>query len=118
MEGELAESGSVEGMAGGMDFGFIKEEMAREIDGPCDHGLILWIADPFATLLETDESSIPQTKLYFTSEVPTAENLARHWYLQLAPKIFKRSNRQAHLVKLRVYETPNCWADYEPGEGK
>lgn len=113
VEGELAESGSVEGMAGGMDFGFIKEEMMKEIDEPCDHGLILWEQDPFRVPFLKDKF---ETKLYLIDAIPTAENLAKHWFLKLEPKIQYCSAGKASLVKLRVYETPNCWADYEPGE--
>ena len=93
-----------------MDFGFIKEEMMHEIDEPCDHGLILWRRDPFLYNFKLD------TKLYITDSIPTVENLAEHWFHRLAPKIKTRSSHGAFLVKLRVYETPNCWADYEPGE--
>lgn len=109
VEGVLAQSGSQEGMAGGLDFSFLKEEMMREIHEPCDHGLILWIKDPFCSLLSTLES-----KLYFMDKVPTAENLAEHWGRRLVPRVVERSGGQARLVGLRVHETPNCFADWYP----
>jgi len=113
VEGELAESGSVEGMAGGMDFGFIKEEMMKEIDEPCDHKLILWKGE---TKNSTFEDLADIVAIYWVDFSPTAENLAEHWFRRVDRQITLRSKGHASLVKLRVYETPNCWADYEPGE--
>jgi 6-pyruvoyltetrahydropterin/6-carboxytetrahydropterin synthase len=46
--------------------------------------------------------------------VPTAENIARACYLKLAPRVEERSERRARLARVRLYETPNCWADYAP----
>lgn len=57
------------------------------------------------------------TGIYAVNFIPTAENLARHWAQRLdtalqhadtgAPKGAVR------LECIRVYETPNCWADYK-----
>lgn len=133
VRGHLATAGSIEGMAGGMDFGFIKEEMMAAIDAPCDHALILWAGDPLlATLIKKKDAIIdiecrdalppsaaivfdsPAThcgKMYVIGSVPTAENLAAHWFDILTPRIEARSDGAARLIQLRVYETPNCWAD-------
>jgi 6-pyruvoyltetrahydropterin/6-carboxytetrahydropterin synthase len=127
--GELAESGSTEGMAGGLDFGFLKDEMMAEIDGPCDHGLILWVKDPLLATFVRSKFEFEQLpgitakfgaagitghcgKLYVVPFVPTAENLARHWFERLEPRIKARSEGRATLVRIRTYETPNCWADF------
>jgi 6-pyruvoyltetrahydropterin/6-carboxytetrahydropterin synthase len=37
---------------------------------------------------------------------PTAENLARHFYEQLS--------RDYPVVKVRVWENEECWAEYQP----
>lgn len=132
--GELVGSGEQAGMV--LDFGFLKDEMVRIIDHFCDHGLILavddtallrmfapevidadgWIdaiagdvaADGFA--LRTD-ARIEQ-KLYVIGFPPTAECLARHWFERLGPAIARRSGGHAELTGVRVWETPNCWADF------
>lgn len=110
-EGELATHGSEEGMV--LDFGFLKEEMVDYIDRICDHGLILWKGDPLLRLLVRAEGV---GKLVMLDFIPTAENLAKWWFDQLKPRIEARSQGRAHLVRVRVYETPNCWADFTRGK--
>jgi 6-pyruvoyltetrahydropterin/6-carboxytetrahydropterin synthase len=108
-EGPLAQAGEETGMV--LDFGFLKDEMMGEIDEPCDHALILWNQDPLIGILTGQEGC---TKLYQVAFSPTAENLARHWFERLAPRVAARTGGRATLTNLRVLETPNCWADY-PG---
>ena len=133
----LAETGEQSGMV--LDFGFLKDEMMNEIDGPCDHGFIADIADSdclamFAPEGNAVETFIRQlrnevgrhsffstsdtalgTKLYVIGLPPTAENLARHWFERLAPRIRERSDSRAKLAKIVVWETPNCSAEWPAG---
>ncbi|MCP1200425.1 6-carboxytetrahydropterin synthase [Notoacmeibacter sp. MSK16QG-6] len=130
----LAQGGEQAGMV--LDFGFLKDEMMEQIDAPCDHGFIAEIADTeclamfapkeqsiedfrtglqqeidakgFATTTETTLG----TKLYVIGAPPTAENLARHWFERLAPRVAERSEGRARLAKLIVWETPNCAAEW------
>lgn len=131
--GPLFVEGEQQGMV--LDFGFLKEEMMNEIDDPCDHGMCLWIEDPFVDILAGDAtfhrrmieqkgySQITKVvglpggattggKFYIVPFVPTAENLARHWFQRLAPQVVKRSEGYATLSSLKVWETPNCSAQY------
>ena len=127
VRGTLATTGEEEGMV--QDFAFLKHVMMAEIDEPCDHGLILWAEDPLlrtmnslqhtqediATILESlswVESSWEGGKLYILDSVPTAENLARHWYERMAPRIAEETNGRGQLASVLVYETPNCSAEY------
>ena len=126
-EGELAIAGEEMGMV--MDFGFLKEEMMNEIDAPCDHGFICWNQD--FQVLEmfgaskaalSGEDVLKQQgylslrpndmKLYVVPFVPTAENLAKHWFERLAPRVDARTEGRASLLKVLVWETPNCSAEY------
>lgn len=127
-EGPLYTDGEQQGMV--LDFGFLKEEMMAEIDEPCDHGTCLWIDDPLLSIMvpkladqlnirERVEKKGYQTytgssfgKLYLVSFVPTAENLAKHWADRLTPRILDRTEGQARLHGVKVYETPNCSAEY------
>lgn len=126
-KGALATSGEEEGMV--QDFGFLKNLMMAEIDAPCDHGLILWSKDPLlatlpglAVALEDIEPHLDSLswldtqwdggKLYIVDTVPTAENLARHWFERIAPRIVEETNGRAYLSAITVYETPNCSAEY------
>ncbi len=117
-----------------LDFGFLKEEMMVEIDKPCDHGLILWWGDPLLETLVPDESTFDGAcstagqvgycslsepllikgvgKVYIIPQVPTAEVLAKHWFYRLKPRVSERSGGLATLVRVKVWETPNCWAEY------
>lgn len=115
-----------------LDFAFLKEEMMSTIHEECDHTLILWSEDPMLVTLaelgglEEDletlqqrvkEEGFTQTdwlggKLYLINSIPTAECLARHWYFRLADRVTARSSGLACLFQIRVWETPNCRADF------
>lgn len=133
--GELVEGGEQSGMI--MDFGFLKEEMVRLVDGPCDHGLIVAVDDvdlvsmfaPAGREAEDWRKELARVvaaegyaerrdgrmgqKLYVVPFPPTAECLARHWYDRLAPAIGTRSDGRARLTGVTVWETPNCWAVFQ-----
>lgn len=55
-----------------------------------------------------------EQKLYIVPFVPTAENLARHWFVRLDAAVGTRTRGQATMHSVRVWETPNCSAVY-PG---
>jgi len=119
-----------------VDFGFLKDEMMAEIDTPCDHGFLATIADvELLAMFQPDRDDFLRwladlqtivardgycmttdtklgTKLYVLDANPTAEQLSRHWYRRLAPRVAERSGGQAKLAELVVWETPNCRASY------
>ncbi len=127
--GALVESGPSEGMV--HDFGFLKDLMMKEIDAPCDHGLCLWERDPLliASVFPRrdttgrdgwDEDMKARGchstewaggKLYILGVVPTAENLAKHWFMRLTAAL-RQSSLDVVIQKVRVWETPNCYAEY------
>lgn len=130
----LHQDGEQTGMV--VDFAFLKEEMLAAIDAPCDHGFIAAVQDGellslfapngvqagdwlaglaervavFGALAITDTRLA--TKLYVVPFQPTAECLARHWYELLAEPVQRRSDGTARLISVKVWETPNCWAEY------
>ena len=134
--GHLHPSGEQTDMA--VDFGFLKAEMMRLIDEPCDHGFIAAAADGDLLALftpagapsdwletlrarvsidgaaSTSDTSMA-TKLYVVPFQPTAECLAKHWFDLLAEPVATRSDHCARLVAVRVWETPNCMAECRPG---
>lgn len=118
-----------------VDFGFLKEEMLKAIDEPCDHGFIAaladaelltmfappgdasaWLADLMARVQSDGEATTTDTRLMTKLTVvpfqPTAECLAKHWFHKLSIPVGTRSGGTARLVAVRVYETPNCAAEY------
>lgn len=129
----LITAGEQSGMV--LDFGFLKEEMMLRIHDPCDHGYIAWIEDEYFwkhMLLEASGKATnvirqvvawqgyaqintwPATKFYVTPFIPTAENLAEHWFKRLHPWVYERSGGHATLVELTVYETPTSVASFRP----
>lgn len=53
-------------------------------------------------------------KVIIVDYVPTAENLAKHFYEMLAPIIAAHYGEEViRLKKITLYETPNGWVDYE-----
>jgi 6-pyruvoyltetrahydropterin/6-carboxytetrahydropterin synthase len=122
--------GAQEGMV--LDFGFVKDEMLSVIDARCDHAMLLWDRDPLVKIFVPDEAirshlvsdahrlgrgtaALGETvigKLYLVPFVPTAENLAEHWFHLLEPRIEARSNKRVILNRVVVWETPSCYAEY------
>lgn len=103
--GDLIDNGEQTGMV--LDFGFLKDEMMKEIDAECDHATILYRGD---SLLQDHMDAFG--KLVLVDFIPTAENLAKYWFEKLQLPVLIRSKYKAILKRVRVYETPNCWADY------
>lgn len=129
--GMLASDGPESGMV--MDFGFLKNLMMSEIDAHYDHGLCLYVNDPVVSHILgpeygevkerveatgaaylTGDNSFGAGKLAVIPCVPTAENLARVWFESMAGLVFMQTNHRAALARLRVWETPNCYAEYLP----
>lgn len=127
LEGSVASRGAQDGMV--LDFGFLKELMMDLIDMPCDHGTCLWVDDPeLAHALGPGYGAVRKQvmadgyaitawnwgKLYVLDRVPTAENLAYHWYRKLAEPVVNKSNGRARIKSVKIWETPNCSAEYCP----
>ncbi|MEI4220287.1 MAG: 6-carboxytetrahydropterin synthase [Candidatus Dasytiphilus stammeri] len=125
---ELISEGSQSGMV--MDFSFVKEVMHECIDRNCDHAIIVDAEDDYLiNILDIVEygrkvqqsktalliHNSAQMKIYIVPFSPTAEALAKHWYEILSEKILHRLMGIIHpliIDSVRVYETPNCWAQY------
>lgn len=138
--GSLITAGSQKGMV--IDFGFLKAFMMEEIAAYCDHGAIVYANDePLCKALVDPEfidhclsdtqakgyclTEGPFGKVYLVNFIPTAENLARHWFTRLSERLagdirFQGAtlgNVRVRLSRVRVWETPNCYADY-PAAGR
>lgn len=105
-EGDLIPEGE---MNAGMvfDFGFLKEIMMDLVHAPADHAMIAWNNDPWLVRFQGCCG-----KLLVIPYIPTAENLARYWFDKLVKDVDAAMGDAGRLTSLRVYETPNCWADY------
>lgn len=117
-----------------LDFGFLKQVMLEQIDLHFDHGTCLWYKDPILIHdIGLDHQYIVDTvvnrgwcndriwkwgKLVILRETPTAENLAKHWADRIALPIHQRSNGNAMLYSVRVWETPNFSTVYRYDHSK
>lgn len=92
--GEIPGSGMIH------DFGLVKAKLSELIDS-LDHGFMVWKEDP-----DCDKLLAIGGRILVMPFIPTAENIARH-ILDEAQKLLA----PLQVVKVRVYETPNCYAD-------
>lgn len=108
LQGELIEGGSSAGMV--QDFGDLKGIMNAAVADRWDHAFLCYTRDNQAKdALECIEAH----KTVFLSVIPTVENLVTLAALLIHEELAVRSF-PGHLVHVRLYETPNCWADWYP----
>lgn len=93
-----------------IDFGLVKELVGAWIDTNWDHNMILHPADP-ARLFVRDVQDRDPFLMPITLENPnpTAENLAIVLFHKSCELLTPQEMR---VRRVRIYETPNCWADY------
>ena len=89
-----------------VDFGEVKAIMQKWLDDNWDHGMILEHGDPWLNMLSLE--AFKGQKVYVLDRPPTVENLVRH-FANVAQSMLK-----LRVDHVRMYETPNCWADYKP----
>ncbi len=94
-----------EGMV--IDFGDLKKIMMSEIDENYDHGLVLSNNDALKyKFLDLKESGM---RIVFVDFIPTAENLAKHWFEILKQRLQERNIK---IKYVKVFETPSSTATY------
>ena len=98
---------SDEGMV--IDFGDLKQIMMDEIDAKFDHGFVMYNFDEFSGMFN-DLLVYHNQKITFVDFIPTAENLAKHWYELIKPRLFERGIKIKHV---KVWETPTSTATYK-----
>lgn len=106
----IDESGaSNEGMV--IDFSDMKEVMMEIIDKPYDHCGTFWEGEPenVKEAIKIFYSNCPK-EVIFVPFIPTAENLAKHWYELMEPELKKRGVK---IKYVKVNETRTSSAIYE-----
>ena len=113
VDGNLITEGSSKGMV--IDFTDLKNAMMKKIDEPYDHAFVIWVEDPRVHLLwEAHQLNYNDIgKFHMVDFVPTAENLAKHWFMSLAHELSEKY--QIHLEQLEVFETPTSSAIFNWG---
>ncbi len=111
---EITLTGSVIDRAGDpangmvMDFSEVKSLAKAHVVDLWDHAFLVYrgdraVVDFLATL--------PDHKTVLLDCIPTAENLAQLAFTLLDPVYQDRYGNHLRLQQVRLYETPNCWAD-------
>lgn len=97
-----------------IDFSVIKREVGGWLDDSLDHNFLAHPEDPLLTLAEDTETfyGVFAGKHPFVMPYgnPTAENIARVIYEKAVCLLQPHGIR---VTGVRLYETPNSWADYD-----
>lgn len=92
-----------------LDFGVIKQVIKTGLIDVWDHAFLVYEHDTdVKNFLETLENH----KTVVLPVVPTAENLVKIAFEQIAEILQKNIDYPLTVKHVRLYETPNCWADY------
>lgn len=112
LSGEIitTEGASEQGMV--MDFSDVKRIAKEIVVDVWDHAFLVYRGD---TQVLNFLQSIPGHKTVVLDVVPTAENLAQAAFKLLDPAYRDTYNNHLILQKIRLFETPNNWADYARG---
>lgn len=101
VEGAIADDGMI------VDFGVLKTVMMEEVHARWDHAFLAWEYDgPVREALAAD----PAWKVWWMPRPPTAENLAEHAADLMQLRLVDAGVR---VVRVVVWETPNCFATWE-----
>jgi len=92
------------------DFSVLKDILVCTIDKRWDHGFLLYEDD----LLGRDAMQMfgPRHKTVLLDVVPTVENLVVKAAEAISRELHHREITGFDLVHVRLFETPNCWADW------
>jgi len=102
----MQEGASENGML--MDFSDVKAIARQAVVDPWDHAFIVYKGD---TEVLTFLNGFPNHKTVVMETVPTAENMAAEAFRILNGCYTDLYGNHLRLVQVRLYETPNSWAD-------
>lgn len=91
-----------------MDFSEVKALAKTHLVDLWDHAFLAFSGD---TAIVEFLGALPGHKTVILDCVPTAENLAEKAFAILDEAYRDSFGNHLHLERVRLYETPNCWAD-------
>ncbi len=95
-----------------MDYSEVKRIALEQLVDEWDHAFLVYRGDkPVLDFLQ----SLPGHKTVVLDVPPTAENLATIAFNILKPVYRDTYGNHLHLEQVRIYETPNNWADHRRG---
>lgn len=110
LSGEVMQTSGVPTCGMVMDFSEVKRLAQTHLVELWDHAFLVWQGDRLVLDLL---AQIPDHKTVVLPLVPTAENLAQLAFDILMPIYAANYQNKLQLQRVRLYETPNCWADAE-----
>jgi 6-pyruvoyltetrahydropterin/6-carboxytetrahydropterin synthase len=102
----LAENSSESGMV--MDFSDVKQIARSSVVDLWDHAFLVFKNDK---VILDFLSTLPNHKTVIFPRVPTAENMAAEAFRILKSQYKDTYGNHLTLERVRLYETPNSWAD-------
>jgi 6-pyruvoyltetrahydropterin/6-carboxytetrahydropterin synthase len=91
-----------------MDFSEVRDIARTHVVDPWDHAFLVYAGDqPVVDFL----NALPEHKTVVLDCVPTAENLAAEAFRILDAAYHDTFGNHLRLERVRLYETPNNWAD-------
>ncbi|MBS1189468.1 MAG: queD [Rhodocyclaceae bacterium] len=91
-----------------MDFSQVKAIARKHVVDQWDHAFLAYAGD---RAIVDFLAALPGHKTVILDRVPTAENLARIAFRILDAAYRDTYGNHLRLHCIRLYETPNCWAD-------
>lgn len=91
-----------------MDFADVKSLAMTHLVSRWDHAFLVFEGD---TRVREFLESMPEHKTIVLDRIPTVENLAAVAFETLAQVYDAHYGVNLQLQQVRLYETPNCWAD-------
>lgn len=91
-----------------MDFADVKALANEHLVSVWDHAFLVYEGD---TAVRAFLETMPDHKTVVFDRVPTVENLAAAAFDKLSGVFDTHYGHDLRLVRLRLYETPNCWSE-------
>lgn len=110
LEGDLVDVVGAPDRGMVMDFADVKSLAMEHLVGQWDHAFIVYEGD---RQVRDFLVSMPDHKTVVLDCIPTVENLAVVAFRILSEVYDAHYGVNLRLKHLRLYETPNCWADIE-----
>ena len=91
-----------------VDFARVGDIARQNLVDAWDHAFLVYSGD---TAVVNFLNSLPEHKTVLLKATPTAENMALEAFRILSTAYLDIYGNHLRLERIRLYETPNCWAD-------
>ena len=110
LQGELVETEGAPDRGMVMDFADVKALAMEHLVNKWDHAFIVYARDE---VVRSFLAKMADHKTVVLDRIPTVENLAAEAFRILSEVYNDHYGVDLKLKRVRLYETPNCWADVE-----